>query len=789
MKASTKSIICLAAGLVLMVGGIVLSSPPGTIPFLTILLVTVAFLCIGKAVGLAFLARSRAREDVVSSTLKQYYAIVVLTAFSFQSLCGYFFLDGFPFHDNVSFYSLFHDNLQSLNYFGTPAWWFPHNQFGFPGYFYSILGNVNCLSPVFITLAAVFWALGRLGIYVTNIMPVYIWYFGAIVPFVFSLSVWFFARRILTSTTAILFVAIVTAFSPGVLLNLGDLGLLEAAAYGLLLGASYIQFVEKPGNRSFLIFVLMLLVFAVTINYALIIWNLLFLSALFFVMMVPRGSRTRISETFKSVSKWKWAVVAVLVIVCLSPPFLTLLQKGDIVRTTTYAEKDNRYLHMEGSPGNPLEALMSSTPGVGFFGRNTGKGPYVNYPVVVGSGYMGYIYLGLMTIPLLIIGLLHGRSDWRLRILILLILFFGVVMVANYSPLFLMVLNLNTPLTKNSHFNDVLYRSGGFVLLVLGAGMGLEALLKGTDLYRKTLLTLIASVAVSFLIYLLLSKDNPVILGFLMGFWALMTFCSVIVLLWLRRGQDDVYRNAITGMFLVLVLCDVSTMAHMHVRQVMNPHFPRMGAASRFDAQNPDRIGVSFRVANGQADTTLSLSSLMDLQQKGITLDKLPRYALFGNAHVSKDVSKTDFEKATRGSSLALEREVPEMASVSDRRLDPGPERAAVFADGKVEENRTYSSVNLNVSTDGTALLFIRDGYHPYWKATVNGKDAMIFRALKNFKAVVVPAGVSVVRLTFRPPGIAPATALAYLCIVLVFLLLAREMLSREDMTTAAGGV
>lgn len=787
-----KSIQCLSVGLFLMVSGILLSPRPGTIPFIPIIAVTIAFLLFGKAVSLILDGRSGSQEIVISRALMQYYSIVVLTAFSFQSLCGYFFLEGIPFHDNASFYSLFHDNLQSLNYFGAPAWWFPHNQFGFPGYFYSILGNMNCLSPVFVALATVFWVLGKIGIHITNIMPLYIWYFGAIVPFIFSLSVWFFVRRILTSTAAILFVAILTAFSPGVLLNFGDLGMLEAAAYGLCLAASYIRFIERPDRNGFLVLVLMLLVFSVTTNYTLIVWNLLFLIVLFFVMMFPLKSRVRLNKAFMSVSKKTWAAVALLVIVCLSPPFLTLSQKGDIVRTTTYAEKENRYLHMNFWSGNPLEALTASTPGVGFISKSAEKGlNIVNYPTVVGSGFMGYIYLGFLTVPLLIIGLLYGRPDWRVRIFILIFVFFAVVILANYSPFFLAVLNLNTFLTKNSHFSDALYRGGGFILLVIGAGMGLEAILRNAALCKNVIALFAASAGLSFILYLFLIPSNPMVLGFLVGFGAIMALLYTVILLWLKRGQNDSHRDILVVMFLLLVLCDVSTLAHMHVRLVMHSNFASIikRAPDSFDAQNSDSIGLSLGRANGQSDTTLSLSSLMDLQKKGLAIDKLPKYALFGNAHISKEISPDDVEDAINGHSLALENGPPDIITVvrpPSGQSGKGKGSAGVIG----TDRRTYTSTWLEVSTDKTALLFIKDAYHPYWKAKVNGQETKIYRALNNFKAVIVPKGRSVVELGFSPPGVAVAISMAYLSIFMVFIaLLVSARIGRQSEPECDGNV
>lgn len=55
-----------------------------------------------------------------------------------------------------------------------------------------------------------------------------------------------------------------------------------------------------------------------------------------------------------------------------------------------------------------------------------------------------------------------------------------------------------------------------------------------------------------------------------------------------------------------------------------------------------------------------------------------------------------------------------------------------------------------NVESDRNAIMFVSGNYHPYWKATVNGKEAKVYKAFGTFRAVEVPAGNSVVRMEYR---------------------------------------
>jgi len=57
--------------------------------------------------------------------------------------------------------------------------------------------------------------------------------------------------------------------------------------------------------------------------------------------------------------------------------------------------------------------------------------------------------------------------------------------------------------------------------------------------------------------------------------------------------------------------------------------------------------------------------------------------------------------------------------------------------------------VETRVDTHQPAWLVYADSFHPFWRATVNGKKSMIAEAYMAFKAVRVPGGKSIVKFTF----------------------------------------
>jgi hypothetical protein len=52
--------------------------------------------------------------------------------------------------------------------------------------------------------------------------------------------------------------------------------------------------------------------------------------------------------------------------------------------------------------------------------------------------------------------------------------------------------------------------------------------------------------------------------------------------------------------------------------------------------------------------------------------------------------------------------------------------------------------------SDRPAIMVVAGNYHPYWKATVNGKESKVFKAFGNLRAVEIPKGKSTIRMEYR---------------------------------------
>lgn len=682
----------------------------------------------------------------------QLLGLLLLVALSGFVTSGSFLAKGTLYWDNLRWYSFFHAQLDSLNRFQEPAWWFPQNQYGFPGYVFAAM--LNAAAPTFVLLGTLFWVLGKVGIHVTTIQPVYVLYFGGLIPLLLVVGVWCVARQIFRSSVVIVFVSIVAAFSPGVLLNMTDVAVVEPTVYSLYFTAAYLRFLREQGPVSFLLLVLTACLLALSFSFSWFVWNAVFLPILLACSAIPRGGYRRVRRAIGWVPKWKWVVAGVLVVVCALPNVLIAAQIPDVTR---FGLAKPTYASIAG--GNPLEILSASVPGIGFrWERRTAESPLPEFLPQAVAKFVSYGYLGLLALPLFLIGLLYGRPGLRLRLLVMCVVLFGMVLLAVYSPLVSAFLLLSAPLRIGSHLSDSLYRAGGFLIVLLGMGLGLEAILRGSARLRWIAAAgaLVSSTA-SLGLYGML--DSWARLGTLAGFISLMGIFYAVVFALSAQDPARNRQRVLWMLLLALTLTDVSTVSFWHVRKLVFPL-----ERTNYDVLNDDGVGLKHPNPNGYANAILQFRSLRMMKDEGLPIAAAGPYALYGAAHPSGKVTSADFTTALASDqtrrSLAVSEHAARLASfrpfLEERRAGRG-------VSGSVEvAERSYNSLRVSVQSSAPAILFIRDSYSPYWRASVNGADAPIAEALGHFKAVVVPAGRSEVALRFAPSGVTAALWGAY---------------------------
>jgi Bacterial membrane protein YfhO len=692
--------------------------------------------------------------------------ILSLALFSFF-VTSYFFLNEHRLYwDTSQHFGQFRDNLHALNAFGQIAWWFPQNQFGWPSYYYSVLGFPHGASPLFAATGFTLWLLGRLGMRVTNYHRIYVAYFAFLTPLLFLVSVRIFVGGMLKDRRAILYALILAAFSPGVVLNLGDIGFLEPAALALLFAAALPRFLGAPTRLHFFLLGLSAMALGTSLNFSFLFWDAVaipaFLAAIWWSGAADRVRLRHVTARFKP---WEWALLAGLVLIAASPNLVAALQPADLVKPEL---SGTSYNFEELRPGNPLEFLSASLPGFGMDWLPSYRGDY-SLLVPKAGAFVGFSYLGLLAVPLALFGLLQGRRPVRTILLLLFLIVFGVVNLAGYSPLFALLLALPTPLRSVNHFSDVLFRGGGFILLIVAAAAGLDLVLQRPAL-RMSFLKGFAALTALGLSLLAWASGTAVMGSTAFGFSLATAVALVACLFWLAHDRSERGVRLAAQALLLVALLDVSTHVFLHVREHIR------GSRRFYDEvdERPSPTGIGM-VGSGSsyyyANSALSIRSLLDVIGAGIKPGELPHLKIFSRAHVAANLSAESAMLDRVGyaniPSLALSTPGPELAEFKPFFTDSPRSGSEAYSQIQVIRE-TYNDLEVSVSSPEAALLFVRDAYSPRWQALVNGRRVPIARALHHFKAVVVPAGTSTVRLAFSPPGLGLAIFAAYFCLLAV---------------------
>lgn len=682
------------------------------------------------------------------------------------------------YHDNWSFYGLFRDQLHSLNRYGEIGWWAPHYQLGWPAYYYAILGDNNCTGPVFVFWGFAAWLAGRLGIHSDSFYLLYLINYAFVVPLLAMFAAYAVLRQLFRNRTVIRFALILAAMSPAVLQSPTTSSHLEQLTYGLSFLAAYLYFLRRPSRRSFWLLGLTTCVLALTFNHPSLLDNAILLPASVAVItFVPRRGWRRLWSAARSVPPWHFAALAVCVAICFIPVALAVSQGKDIIRVRSGSQE---YGLDDMVVGNPLIGLIASTPYFGFqpapgsYGARVNTMAASNNPLVTQSGEKytmglgaGYYYMGLLCLPLVCVALSSARPRVRRQLFILLAVFYGMMCLVAYSPIWALLLRAVKLLRTNDHFHTSSCISAGSCLFVVAAAAGMQVLLedpRGTIRRRvQILFCLFAAISIGLHVAVL---GQRVFAMPTFGFLLLLVFLYVPVLGWLRAGPRGRRRGTATAYLLFLVFLDLGTFSYIYLRELraLTPFVHKVE-----DKLLPDKVGFESNWEE-QANIVLRYRQLQEMLAKDFNPSELPAGVFSLNAHVCGDVAdeKARLERAkseSQPTSIALDEHfanLPEFAPfLSDQaaRRDSPSLRVGNAATAR----QGYNALTIKVSTSRPCLLFLRDAYSPYWSAEVNAQPVPIARAWFNFQAVPLPAGACEIHLRFSPPLIGQALLSAYL--------------------------
>jgi hypothetical protein len=76
--------------------------------------------------------------------------------------------------------------------------------------------------------------------------------------------------------------------------------------------------------------------------------------------------------------------------------------------------------------------------------------------------------------------------------------------------------------------------------------------------------------------------------------------------------------------------------------------------------------------------------------------------------------------------------------------------------------------LRLEVRSEKASWLVVLDSWDPGWSASIDGHATDMLRADYNFRAVRVPAGTSIIRMSFQPPGLVLGAVISGVAVALI---------------------
>lgn len=616
-------------------------------------------------------------------------------------LVGYpLIMTGSLYHDNHTLYSFYRNSFMSILHFGELRWWDPTIQYGFPSYYFSFLG-LYASTPLFLLTEGGMFVFHLLGIRDINMHTVIVVYVSLLIPLLFNISFLTLTRQIFKTKTTWALTTMMAAFSPGLIYSVGEAGF-GMTAYGIFVAAAILAFVRNTSRNNYLLLNIAVCALLLSLNHPALFWNPLFLIVFgSSLLLFPERNFKDILSDYVSLPLWQHILFVISTLTSILPTIVCYLAGKEIFRVGIGEKSTFDPLKIFG--GDPLEFFLAGIPGFGTIRQGE---ILAGFPQLIPSKYyLEYPYMGLLSIPLLLLGLIFGQKIWRHRLYFLVAFFTVAVLLGGKSGILSILYLADTPLRSVRHFGDTTFRNGLFALLILGAGLGFETLLTARTRKIRTVflgagafwLSLIIAIVSSFLFLAQYGKvvaDIPTI-----GYIASLVFFYIPVLFWLYLKPGVV--KPLRILVCVIIFLDLTCSMYLFVRhQILSQARLVIDDGKPFSVIDP-RMSL-------QENTTLILKDIYTLKDRSVKVPDLPYLGLVGSNGMTP------------------------------------------IAMGQVS-SMTYNSIEIKATTTEDSRLFWRDSWFNGWEATVNGRNVPIEKFMGVFKAVPLSSGVSSIRFEFFP--------------------------------------
>lgn len=141
----------------------------------------------------------------------------------------------------------------------------------------------------------------------------------------------------------------------------------------------------------------------------------------------------------------------------------------------------------------------------------------------------------------------------------------------------------------------------------------------------------------------------------------------------------------------------------------------------------------------------MNIGAIIFDTQRGTTYMPIP--TAMGEAYIYGESTTMDDSKAI--DALKNGFEYREKVILSEEPQNKG-EGGVAQGKAKLVASPKMDTQVFQVESDRAGFMVVAGNYHPYWNATVNGKEAKVYKAFGNLRAVEIPKGKSEVRMEYR---------------------------------------
>ncbi len=141
----------------------------------------------------------------------------------------------------------------------------------------------------------------------------------------------------------------------------------------------------------------------------------------------------------------------------------------------------------------------------------------------------------------------------------------------------------------------------------------------------------------------------------------------------------------------------------------------------------------------------MNINAIIFDTQRGTTYMPIP--TAMGEAYIYGESTTMEDSKAI--DALKNGFEYREKVILSEEPQNKG-EGGVAQGQAKLVASPKMDTQVFQVESDRAGFMVVAGNYHPYWKATVNGKEVKVYKAFGNLRAVEIPKGKSEVRMEYR---------------------------------------